>query len=564
MPCRPRFLHIFALCCVMVLGPALSAGTFSTTGAHLHGAAWAQSREEKKVQSIVKRADKLSEKIAAHESGEKKFTDRNIASLAKQVDRLADQLSEFDGIAGFEEATQIVAGLSDRLSGLEEQLTAALEATGGLTQREFDKQTKDIDRLIQQAERIVKDGESIKWASVKDDRRAQKMEKALAKLEEKAEQIVELVPGYQSMVDAVDRARAATQETRTKIDTFMTARDAAGDQLRAYFKSGKMGDDSKFVRGLSSWAFEVRRMMDRPDGELIFWNDMQEAPLYRQWAADVAENRSRLTTIQSEYAGVSPPLLSEVSAEMESSLGQEARFTAGISSVVQGQLADIFAAFDAVESLRDNGVERTRARIALADAEMARLEAALEYENLLLGKSITQPMIYGEALLIVLEGYTENVDQIKATVAEDMAAAKARLDDTITRVYDEIVRTNDVPSHRYDGSDAEALIAKGNSIFADVLKGEKEGVGAFIPDEDWYRDVGERMSGATLVKYDESRLFVTVFAKEPENRLSKWTLYVTKDHLKDDRISFHVSERSYDDPISPYRVYPAESIVGLR
>ena len=100
--------------------------------------------------------------------------------------------------------------------------------------------------------------------------------------------------------------------------------------------------------------------------------------------------------------------------------------------------------------------------------------------------------------------------------------------------------------------------------FADVFKGEKTGVGAFIPDEDWYRDVGERMSGATLEKYDESRLFVTVFATEADNNLSKWTLYVTKDHLKDDRLSFHVSERSYSDPVSPYRVYPAASITGLR
>jgi uncharacterized protein YdcH (DUF465 family) len=534
----------------------------------LNGAAMAQSREERKVQSILKKADSLSDKIAKHESGEKKFNERTIASLAKQVLRLKDQITEFSGIEGHDDAVKQISDLSARLQGLEDQLAKALEATGGLSERDFDRQIKSAERLIQQAQQLVRDADKVNWAALTDARHAERMEKKLADLEEDAAEIVEQVPLNGEMMAEIEAARPVVADVRSRTEAALAAREGVRDRLTEAFKSGKATDDSLFIQELGNWSYEVERLKDQQTQQLIFWNGMTEAETYKAWAETLEANKTRFEQIQQDYAGMTRPLLNDVMDELDSLLTEDFRTTArfvGLDNLTEGRFETVDEAFTLMQDLRDQAVERTRVRIADAQAEMAKLESELNYRDLVDGNTVNDAMLYGDAILVVLDGFAGDASTIKATVQSDMDAARAELTATTERVYDAIVAANEVPSHQYDGSDADDLIARASAVFADTFKDEQQSIGAFIPDADWYRDVGEKVAASgQLEKFDESRLFVTVFVDEPKDYVSKWTIYVTKDHLKGDQITYSVAERVYDDPISPYRVYPKASITELR
>lgn len=529
------------------------------------GSALAQTREERKVASELKKVVKLGERLEQYESGDKTISDRNIESFLKQLTRMEENLTELAGTAGQDEAMAELASVRGRLMALEEALAAELAANGGLTPRELEKQQKAIARVEQQAEKLTADVAKVNWVVVTDDRKISQFDRSLTRIEDGLEDLLETVDGYDVMLAKVEEARAAVEGARQQTTTLLEGRGAARDFLVAGFQSGKVMEDSTFLWELNSHALNVLTYVDQQSDQLVFWNGMAEAELYKTWAERLSGDMDRLASLKEEYAAVPAPLLHEVSNEMVATIGNDARTIGGLNNLLQGQLQSIEEAMAHVDALRVHAVDRTRDRIKVAQDEMARLEGELNYNDLVHGNTVNAAMAYGDAILVVLDGYKEDVLEIKETVATDMIAARAELAATTERVYDAIVASNEVPSHRYTGSDGDAMIARSNDLFADVFSGEKTGIGAFIPDEDWYRDVGERVKASgEIEKYDESRLFVTVFATEPKDYLSKWTIYVTKDHLNNDKVTYFVSERSYDDPVSPYRVYPAASITGLR
>ncbi|MEM9968820.1 MAG: hypothetical protein AAF755_12075 [Pseudomonadota bacterium] len=544
--------------------PALVSGTTAFAPIAAIDAAAAETREERRVQSIISRIEKLAEKIEAHETGERDFTDRTLTSLTKQLDRFDDQLSEYDGTLGFDDAEAMLAGLSNRIDALNDQLAAALEQTGGLTQREFDRQIKDVERLTQQAERILKDAERIDLSRVTDASKVERMEKALAKLEDNAADIIDLIPGYEELRSAIEEARTATRDTRLQVDQALSARDGATDRLAGYFQSGKVLDDSAFVFDLLGWADDVVSSIDRTTGELVLRNALDDAQTYLSWAERVAPGKARLDQIREDYAGITPDMLRKMSREMEATLGEEASRTGGISAVIDGRLDRIELAFAALEDLRDDSVEVNRAQIERADQEMARLAAELDYQTLVFGNSVLEPIEYGEALITILDGFGSDVSAQKTAIETQVADARARHQAMIDRVYADIVATNEIPLDDYQGSDAGALIAAATEIFDQVVEGEKLSVGALIPPQDWTRYVGDRLSGNTLEYYNESRIYILVFSPEPEDRLSRWMVAATKDHLNNDRIGYVMVDPVEEIPVSPYRVFPKDSIPTLR